>query len=385
MASSHLSNTIHICFDSVLAMDNVGMVAMFRALEASGLQEFLGCPSFIFETTLVEFFHNASVRDGLVVSTIHGKQVEISEEMFASTLKLPTEGLIDLHEVPQDDVLKARSALSYDGKPISTSCKKREMDLEFRLLSDILAKSVTIKAGSLMPLPMKDISAPPATLRESISRLIANQTRDSWKSGDAHEEVMSKINQVESVILDSLAEQNQAFRGLIKSIRQEAHNDNYVLSIALKAVHAQNAILTTYLADVRQEVKDLKAEFSKDLDDKLAVIRNDLLEFHVETQGQLASLGTNLAELIAFITKGSDDKKGKVSSSHGRGQPPDDQSRPSGGSASRSGGDGNSRRRDDRRGSSTKMGSSSGGGGSGTAGGPYKKNAEWWLYGKNQF
>ncbi|KZV55444.1 hypothetical protein F511_40534 [Dorcoceras hygrometricum] len=31
------------------------------------------------------------------------------------------------------------------------------MDLEFRLLSDILAKSVTIKAGSLMPLPMKEL------------------------------------------------------------------------------------------------------------------------------------------------------------------------------------------------------------------------------------
>ncbi|KZV06590.1 mucin-2-like [Dorcoceras hygrometricum] len=125
MTSSLFRNTIHVCFDSVLAMDNVGIVAMFRALAASGIQEFLGCPSVIFETTLVEFFHNASVRDGLVVSTIHGKQVEISEEMFASTLKLPTEGLIDLHEVPQDNVLKARRAFSYDGKPISTSCKKK--------------------------------------------------------------------------------------------------------------------------------------------------------------------------------------------------------------------------------------------------------------------
>ncbi|KZV27476.1 hypothetical protein F511_16279 [Dorcoceras hygrometricum] len=70
------------------------------------------------------------------------------------------------------------------------------------------------------------------------------------------------------------------------------------------------------------EVKDLKAELSKDFDDKLDVIRNDLLEFRVETQGQLASLGTNLSELIAFVTKGRDDKKVEVGSSHGRGQPP---------------------------------------------------------------
>ncbi|KZV06862.1 hypothetical protein F511_45659 [Dorcoceras hygrometricum] len=168
--------------------------------------------------------------------------------------------------------------------------------------------------------------------------------------GDANGEVMSKINHVDRVLLDSLAVQNQAYRGLFKSIRQEAHNDNDVLSIALKAVRAQNVILSTDLADVRQEVKDLKAKLSKDFDDKLAVIRNDLLEFRVETQGQLVSLGTNLAELIAFITKGGDDKKGEVSSSHCRGQPPDDQSRPSGGSSSRSGADGSSRRRDDKRG-----------------------------------
>ncbi|KZV20556.1 mucin-2-like [Dorcoceras hygrometricum] len=148
MASSLFSNTIHVCFDSVLAMENAGMVAMFKALAASGLQEFLGCPPVIFETTLVEFFHNASVRDGLVVSTVHGQQVEISEEIFASTRKLPTEGLIDLHEVPLDAVLKARRAFSYDGKLISTSCKKRERVFEFRLLSDILDKSVTVKVGS---------------------------------------------------------------------------------------------------------------------------------------------------------------------------------------------------------------------------------------------
>ncbi|KZV34516.1 mucin-2-like [Dorcoceras hygrometricum] len=116
MASSLFSNTIHVCFDSVLEMDNAGMVAMFRTLASSGLQEFLGCPSVIFETTLVEFFHNASVRDGLVVSTVHGQKVEILEEMFASTIKLPTEGLIDLHEVPQDAVLKARHDFSYDVK-----------------------------------------------------------------------------------------------------------------------------------------------------------------------------------------------------------------------------------------------------------------------------
>ncbi|KZV30674.1 hypothetical protein F511_42350 [Dorcoceras hygrometricum] len=76
---------------------------------------------------------------------------------------------------------------------------------------------------------------------------------------------------------------------------------------------------------VRQEIKDQSEEF----DDKLAAIRNDLLEFRVETQEQYASLSANLAELIPFVTRGRDDKKGEVSSSHGRGQPPpEDKSKP---------------------------------------------------------
>ncbi|KZV43980.1 hypothetical protein F511_11172 [Dorcoceras hygrometricum] len=67
--------------------------------------------------------------------------------------------------------------------------------------------------------------------------------------------------------------------------------------------------------------------------------------------------------------------------------PPDDQSRPSGGSASRvsgsrGSGDGNSKSRADRGGSSKKRTFSSGGGG---PYGPYKKDAEYWLLGKNQF
>ncbi|KZV56948.1 mucin-2-like [Dorcoceras hygrometricum] len=98
MASSLTSNTIQVYFDSVLEMENEGMVAMFEALISSGLSGFLGCSSAIFETALVEFFHNASVRDSVVVSTIQGKPVAISEELFASTLKLPLEGLSDLHE-----------------------------------------------------------------------------------------------------------------------------------------------------------------------------------------------------------------------------------------------------------------------------------------------
>ncbi|KZV31097.1 hypothetical protein F511_22010 [Dorcoceras hygrometricum] len=148
MASSLRSSSLHVSFDSVLAMDDTGIVAMFGALVASGLKGFLGCPAFFYEDALTEFFQNGSVRDGMVFSTIQGTSVEISEEIFAGAFELPMDGLTDLSEIPEDLVFAARSSFSNSGKQVSTSCKKREIKIEFRLLSDILAKSIFVKAGS---------------------------------------------------------------------------------------------------------------------------------------------------------------------------------------------------------------------------------------------
>ncbi|KZV46883.1 rho GTPase-activating protein 7-like [Dorcoceras hygrometricum] len=47
--------------------------------------------------------------DGMVVSTIRGTAVEISESMFAAAFALPTEGLTDLSDVPKNLVFDARS------------------------------------------------------------------------------------------------------------------------------------------------------------------------------------------------------------------------------------------------------------------------------------
>ncbi|KZV30245.1 hypothetical protein F511_38990 [Dorcoceras hygrometricum] len=171
-----------------------------------------------------------------------------------------------------------------------------------------------------------DINEKFAQLRTSISEISIKQLRKQSRIGDLQNAILSKIDTRKKAAAEVCIEQDQSFRGIIKSLRQGVQTDTAALSVEMhefkKAVHAQNAFITTDLADLRKEVKDLKAELSKDFDDKLAVIRNDLLEFRVETRGQLASLGTNLAELIAFVTKGRDEKKGKLISSHGREQPP---------------------------------------------------------------
>ncbi|KZV21052.1 hypothetical protein F511_31548 [Dorcoceras hygrometricum] len=146
--SSYISNALQINFDSVLGItDNTEMVTMFKTLESTGLRGFLGCPSVLYERELEQFFDTAMVKDGDITCEVSGKVVVISEDRFAGVFGLPTEGLVNLSEVPKDLVYDARSFFSQSGEHISTYGKKRLMKYEYRLLNDILAKS-TVKAGS---------------------------------------------------------------------------------------------------------------------------------------------------------------------------------------------------------------------------------------------
>ncbi|KZV17945.1 hypothetical protein F511_40793 [Dorcoceras hygrometricum] len=119
MASSLYSNSQHVDFDSVLGMDDQ-----------------------------VDFFENASVRDGVIISTVAGQLVEISEEWFVESFDLPVDGLGDLSAIPKDVIFDARSIVSLSGEPVSLSGGKNQMKIEFRLLCDIMAKAISVKAGT---------------------------------------------------------------------------------------------------------------------------------------------------------------------------------------------------------------------------------------------
>ncbi|KZV17440.1 hypothetical protein F511_42314 [Dorcoceras hygrometricum] len=158
MASSLYSNSQHVDFDSVLGMDDQAMVSMFQSLMDSGLTGFLGCPAVIYEDALVDFFENASVRDGVIISTVAGQLVEISEEWFAESFDLPVYGLGDLSAIPKDVIFDSRSIVSLSGEPISLSGGKNQMKIEFRLLCDIMAKAISVKAGSFNAITVEKFS-----------------------------------------------------------------------------------------------------------------------------------------------------------------------------------------------------------------------------------
>ncbi|KZV33900.1 hypothetical protein F511_24458 [Dorcoceras hygrometricum] len=158
MASSLFSNAQHVDFDSVLEMNDPGMVAMFEALMASGLRGFLGCPAVVYEDALVDFFENASVRNGVVFSTVGGQIVKISEKLFAESFELPVEGLEELSDMPKDAIFDARSIVSMTGEQINLSGRKNQMKMPYRLLCDIMAKAISVKAGSFNAITVEKFS-----------------------------------------------------------------------------------------------------------------------------------------------------------------------------------------------------------------------------------
>ncbi|KZV23011.1 hypothetical protein F511_33256 [Dorcoceras hygrometricum] len=91
--------------------------------------------------------------------------VEISEEWFAEYFELPVDGLGDLSEIPKDAIFDARSIVSLSVEPVSLSGRKNQMKFEFRLLCDIMAKAISVKAGSFNAITVEKFSLITAVVR----------------------------------------------------------------------------------------------------------------------------------------------------------------------------------------------------------------------------
>ncbi|KZV58694.1 hypothetical protein F511_30253 [Dorcoceras hygrometricum] len=117
---------------------------------------FLGCPVVVYEDALVEFFDLPV--DGLVVSTVNGVAVNISEKLFAETFDLPVDGLADISEMSKDKIFDARSIVSLIGEPVTLSGLKSQMKMHYRLLCDIMEKSISVKAGSFNAITVEKFS-----------------------------------------------------------------------------------------------------------------------------------------------------------------------------------------------------------------------------------
>ncbi|KZV27997.1 hypothetical protein F511_31275 [Dorcoceras hygrometricum] len=399
MASSLISSSHHIDFDSVFGIDDTVLVQMFETLIATGLKEFWGCPAVFYEAALTEFFENSSVRDGVVVSTIRGTAIEISENFFSMTFGLPTDGLTDFLEAPKDLVFYARSLFSVSKEQVSISCLKKEMKIQYRLLSDILAKTLYVKAGSfdavtrdrfmlmtaitfdvkvnwssLIFCVLQDIvtpgsrqakgfaiqicvllkNVPGLVLGESrafpASRVLTKKTIHRYvtineKVGmeETADAPMVKKTPAKKTVSTKRPVGDEALITLIQGARQEGRTIDDVQTLRFnefrKGVLANNASVAADLMDVKKALREINAkvdvvsarldDVKKDVEATKEAISHQLLDFQAQAQANHNIITGLLRELVNYINRGGNDKKGE-GSSRGPQPPPDNKNRESG-------------------------------------------------------
>ncbi|KZV54835.1 hypothetical protein F511_39140 [Dorcoceras hygrometricum] len=146
--ASFAVNALQVNFESVLSMEDAGMVSMSRILEKSGLRGFLGILGSVFEEALNQFFANASVIAGKIVSTVTKRKMVITQDVFSEIFHFPTEGMVSFSGLLAQAVAAMKEMFSVTDIPFMTSNKKKDMKVEYRPLHDIVAKSLSSKIGS---------------------------------------------------------------------------------------------------------------------------------------------------------------------------------------------------------------------------------------------
>lgn len=107
-----------------------------------------GCASHINEEGLTQFFAYVSVENQSILCTIGGQNILFDHMFFVETFKLHCEGLNEFKKLTYVDIAEMKVKFYLTRVSIKSSVKNKEMKIEFRLLNDILAKSLISKSGS---------------------------------------------------------------------------------------------------------------------------------------------------------------------------------------------------------------------------------------------
>ncbi|KZV49983.1 hypothetical protein F511_31582 [Dorcoceras hygrometricum] len=358
MASSLISNNLHIAFDSVFGMDDDGLVQMFESFIATGLKEFLGFPAVFYEAALAEFFENADIRS------------------FLSTIAMDRTVLRNV-QIVHNSVSVAPNVQLLDQCSISSSSSDDSMYFDNH---DTAATSFSLPATAT-----PDVTEALAQLRASIEQIKCRDDGDKLR-----DTLLLHLHDIEKKLTALFDEQDRVLREL----RKDSHDQKHLLSPDIKSsqkqLSAQAATAAFDVVDVRREVKELNAKVTY-LDEQVTTTHNDLLEFRATAQETLNHITDQLSELVNYINWGGNDKKGEDSSNRGPQPPPDDQGRPGGGSASRGSGSGGDGRRRGDSGRSSKRRRSGESPPRNVRYGPYpptgvpKRSAENWVLGKKDF
>ncbi|KZV47804.1 beta-glucosidase 40 [Dorcoceras hygrometricum] len=165
-----------------------------------------------------------------------------------------------------------------------TSASSSDSPMHFN--SDDIPLDDTADVQPTLPAVIVDLSPLLDDLKISLSK----------RMDDAQSDILSRLHTVERGLRDTLGQQNEYFRNLIQSARQDGQNqdDNQTLRF--------NALKKVFLAQGVTAGAD-----------SVAAIRNEQLEFQSKIAADILSLSTQLGDLVEYI-RGGDAKKGKGSS-----------------------------------------------------------------------
>ncbi|KZV20497.1 protein transport protein sec31-like [Dorcoceras hygrometricum] len=371
MASALISNSHHVDFDSVFGMDDATITQMYELLIATGLKDFLGCPAVYYEAALIEFFENGSIReDRMVVSTIRGINVEISEGMFATAFGLPTEGVNYMSDVPKDMVFDARSLFYESEEQPWTATASKIIDLlsvaHSKSLEDLIAQQKeqgipieqpctstsldTSKVDTQSIQEFESASSDGSTvyrhccscsyhlstrifyclpdITEAIHQLRTSLDQISNQDNGAalKDVILLHLHDIEKKFTTRFDAQDRWFGTLCK----DSNDQRNLLSLEIKSsqrqINTQIAAATLDQIDMQSEVKELNAKVDamatnleilrRNAEATKEAISHQLLEFQEKIAADILSLSIQIGELVDHI-RGGDAKKGEIwSSSH---------------------------------------------------------------------
>ncbi|KZV14096.1 alpha,alpha-trehalase [Dorcoceras hygrometricum] len=184
---------------------------------------------------------------------------------------------------------------------------------------DDIPLEATTDDQTSIPTVSTDLSASLADLQAILSEHI-----DASQSG-----IFSRLHTIEQGFRYSLRQQEEAFKTLFQGAIQESRNIDTVQTLRFnefrKNVLVQNASVFTGLADVRKEVQELNAKVDimatkldivmKDVEATKESISHQLLEFQTQAQDNHIVLTDQLGQLVDYINRGGNAKKGEGESS----------------------------------------------------------------------
>ncbi|KZV50132.1 hypothetical protein F511_17238 [Dorcoceras hygrometricum] len=167
----------------------------------------------------------------------------------------------------------------------------------------------------------QDFIEPLAQLRASVNQIQIERVQKRDDAENLKDVLLLHIRGLEQRFTEILEQQDRTYRGLFAHVRQE--------------FQLQKAALSLEVLESRQKPQSQQVAWSLDMDNKLkgvqdqqAAISHDLMEFRVQAQENFNTLTSQLSELVDYINRGGDAKKGESGSSRGPQPPPVDRGRP---------------------------------------------------------